>query len=67
MVTAQEVIERTGIPRQALYRLIRQKRIPFQDVTEAWHARKQYRFCLVAVEEALRNKPPAAPPGPGAD
>lgn len=65
MVTAQEVIERTGIPRQALYRLIRQNRIPYQDVTEAWHARKQYRFCLVEVEKAL-GLPPAAPPGPGA-
>ena len=60
MVTAQEVMERTGIPRQALYRLIRQNRIPYQEVTEPWHARKQYRFCLAEVEAVLKPRP--APP-----
>lgn len=65
MVTAQELMEQTRIPRQALYRLIRQARIPYQEVTEPWHARKQYRFCVAAVRAAL-GLPPGPPPGPGA-
>jgi hypothetical protein len=59
MVTAQEVTTQLKIPRQALYRLVRQRRIPFEDVTQPWHARKQYRFCVEAVRAALTPPPPA--------
>lgn len=53
MVTAAELIEQTRIPRQALYRLIRQKRIPVKEVTQPWHTRPQYRFCVAEVRAAL--------------
>jgi excisionase family DNA binding protein len=53
LVTVAELVKRTGIPRYAIYRLIRRGTIPYTDVTQDWHEVRQYRFDVEAVQAAI--------------
>ncbi len=55
MVTAKVVQAELQIPPHQLYRLVHAKRVPAIDVTQAWHVRPQYRFCLDDVRAALER------------
>jgi len=55
MVTAREIEVALKVPRHQLYRLVKAKRVPAIDVTEDWHVRPQYRFCLADVRAALER------------
>jgi predicted DNA-binding transcriptional regulator AlpA len=54
MVTAKEIVARTGIPRTTLYRLIDANLIPAHSASKPWHQRRRFVFCLAEVEAALK-------------
>lgn len=53
MVTAKVISDQFHIPRSTLYRLVEDGRIPAEDVTEVWHKRRQFRFRVSEVQQAL--------------
>jgi len=53
LVTASVASKELGVPVHALYRLAERGKIPYVDVTEAWHERRKYRFEIDAVRAAL--------------
>jgi excisionase family DNA binding protein len=55
LVTVDTVVRETKIPRATVYKMVEEKRIPFVDVTQPWHRRRQLRFRLSEVQAALRD------------
>jgi excisionase family DNA binding protein len=53
LVGMDEVYRRTGIPRQTLYDMVRDGRMPSVDVTQPWHTRRQYKFRLSEVDAMM--------------
>jgi uncharacterized protein (UPF0335 family) len=56
LVTAPALSRELGVPLRAIYRLVDRKIIPFEDITEAWHDRRQFRFDVEAVRDALAER-----------
>lgn len=52
-VSGTVISEEFDIPRTLLYRLVRDGRIPAQDVTKPYHNRRKYRFRREDVAKAL--------------
>ncbi len=57
LVTIEEVEKKLGVPRQIIYRRIKDGSLPVVDVTQPYHKRRQYRFNLDKVADALGMKP----------
>lgn len=55
LVKAAEASKALDVPVHVLYRLVARKKIPYVDVTQKWHERKQYRFNVDAVRTALEG------------
>ena len=53
LVTIEEVERRWGIPRQIIYRRMKAGLVPYVDVSKPYHKRRQYRFVVAEVAEAL--------------
>lgn len=64
MVTAKVIADEFGIPRSTLYRLVDDGRIPAHDVTKPWHDRRQLRFYVSEVREAIEGRNRPTPPAP---
>lgn len=53
LVTIEELERRLGVPRQIIYRRMKDGTVPFVEVTQPYHKRRQYRFNVEAVAKAL--------------
>lgn len=53
MVSATVISREFGIPVATLYRMVKDKRVPFVDATKPWHQRSHYLFSRDAIRDAL--------------
>ena len=56
MVKADVILKRFGIARSTFYLMVREGRIPFHDVTQPWHTKRQLRFLMSDVERILAKR-----------
>ncbi len=57
LVKIEDLERRLGVPRQIIYRRMKAGMVPFVEVTEPYHRRRQYRFNVAEVARALGIEP----------
>ncbi len=56
MVTAKDVFARFPIKPATFYRMVKLGEMPFHEVTQPWHKKRQLRFLMSEVERILAKR-----------